>query len=234
MYMLYMYHHLVTTKVCWWLLINDLCLPFVKKLQAAATRSLKRWVGLPRCVNTSILLVGGPRQCGLKVRNLVTVCNLLEASADERCQFLAKSINDRQSNWTRKLAPAREAQIAKTVVLENSESAAPFHHRGSTSLTTVNSQMSEPIHPRHRCCGTTWAIANTASPKEVATVDRAHARRSFLATGHTQLEWCGAPLCPASNHRHCTISHELSTAGRRQHRSSLLSLQEASHLSSRS
>ena len=38
---IWLYHHFVTTKVGWSLLINDLCLSFVKDLQAAATRSLK-------------------------------------------------------------------------------------------------------------------------------------------------------------------------------------------------
>ena len=155
---IWLYHHFVTTKVGWSLLINDLCLSFVKELQAAATRSLKRWVGLPRCANTSILFVGGPRQCGLKVRNLVTVwkqqqsikLNLLEASADKRCQFLAKSISDRQSNWARKFAPAREAQIAKTVVLANSERAAPFHPTVTTdpplSPRSTRKRVNQYIH----------------------------------------------------------------------------------------
>ena len=157
---IWLYHHFVTTKVGCSLLINGLCLSFVKELQAAATRSLKRWVGLPRCANTSILFLGGPRQCGLKVRNLVTVwkqqqsikLNLLEASADERCQFLAKSISDRQSNWTRtcQFASAREAQIAKTVVLANSESTAPFHPTFTTdpplSPRSTRKRVNQYIH----------------------------------------------------------------------------------------
>ena len=72
---IWVYHHFVASKLSWSLLINDLCLTFDKKLQAIATKSLKRWVGLPKCANPSILFVGGRDQCGLKVRNLITLCS---------------------------------------------------------------------------------------------------------------------------------------------------------------
>ena len=106
------------------MLIHDLCLSFVKKLQAIATKYLKRWVGLPKCANPSILYIGGPIQCGLKVRNLITLrkqqqhirLRLLESSSNGRCWLIASLVTRRQSNWTRKFTPAREAQCAKTVI----------------------------------------------------------------------------------------------------------------------
>ena len=38
---IWLYHHFVASKLSWSFLINDLCLTFVKKLQASATKSLK-------------------------------------------------------------------------------------------------------------------------------------------------------------------------------------------------
>ena len=60
-----------------------------------------------------------------------------------------------------------------------------IHYLISSLLCILFTCMSEAMHPWHRCCGTTWAFANTASPIKVATVVRAHAPRYFLATAHT-------------------------------------------------
>ena len=146
---IWLYHHFVASKLSWPLLINDLCLSFVKKLQALATKHLKRWVGLPRCANPSILFIGGPNQCGLKVRNLVTLwkqqqhikLSLLESSSDERCRLIAEQVAQRQSKWTRKFAPAREAQCAKTVVVANSAQMTVFD-------PTTRSADVPPLSPR--------------------------------------------------------------------------------------
>ena len=157
---IWLYHHLVASKLSWSLLINDLCLTFVKKLQAIATKSLKRWVGLPKCANPSILFVGGRDQCGLKVRNLITLwkqqqhikLSLLESSSDERCRLIAEALARRQSEWTRKFAPAREAQIAKTVVISNSaqttafDPAAPSVDRPPPSPRTIRKRVNQYIH----------------------------------------------------------------------------------------
>ena len=126
---IWLYHHFVASKLSWSLLINDL-----KKLQAIATKSLKRCFGLPKCANPSIVFVGGRDQCGLKVCNLITLwkqqqhikLSLLESFSDERCRLIAEDLARRQSEWTRKFAPAREAQIAKTVVISNSAQTTAF------------------------------------------------------------------------------------------------------------
>ena len=153
-------HHFVASKLSWSLLINDLCLTFAKKLQAIATKSLKRWVGLPKCANPSILFVGGRDQCGLKVRNLITLwkqqqhikLSLLESSSDERCRLIAEDLARRLSKWTRKFAPAREAQIAKTVVISNStqttafDPAAPSVDRPPPSPRAIRKRVNQDIH----------------------------------------------------------------------------------------
>ena len=157
---IWLYHHFVPSKLSWSLLINDLCLTFVKKLPAIATKSLKRWVGLPKCANPSILFVGGRDQCGLKVRNLITLwkqqqhikLSLLESSSDERCRLIAEDLTRRQSEWTRKFDPAREAQIAKTVVISNSaqttafDPAAPSVDRPPPSPRTIRKRVNQYIH----------------------------------------------------------------------------------------
>ena len=105
---IWLYHHFIASKLSWSLLVNDLCLTFVKKLQAIATKSLKRWVGLPKRANPSILFVGGRDQCGLKIRNLITLwkqqqhikLSLLESSSDKRWRLIAEDLARRQSEWT--------------------------------------------------------------------------------------------------------------------------------------
>ena len=122
--------------------------------------------------------------------NLVTVWKQqqsiklnLEASADERCQFLAKSITDRQSNWTRKFAPTHEAQIAKTVVLTTSESAAPFHPTVTTDPPSLS-----PRSTRKRVNQYIYDIDVAEQLEHLRTLQvqgtwlqwsRAHAPRSF-------------------------------------------------------
>ena len=156
---IWLYHHFVASKLSWSLLINGLCLTFVKKLQAIATKSLKQWVGLPKCANPSILFVGGRDQCGLKVRNLITLwkqqqhikLSLLESSSDERCRLIAEDLARRQSEWTRKFAPARETEIAKTVVISNSaqttafDPAAPSVDRPPPSPRTIRKRVNQYI-----------------------------------------------------------------------------------------
>lgn len=121
----WLYHHFVTSKLSWPLLINDLTLSFARELQSSATKMLKRWIGLPRCANPSILFVGSRSHNGLRVRNLVTLwkqqqhikLSLLQTSPDPRCQSLYESIYHRQEKWLRKFAPAVEAECARTVVI---------------------------------------------------------------------------------------------------------------------
>ena len=74
-------------------------------MQATATKTLKRWVGHPKCANLSILFIGGNNQCGLKARNLITLwkqqqyikLSLLESSLDEHCRIIAEDLVRRQS-----------------------------------------------------------------------------------------------------------------------------------------
>ena len=108
----------------------------------------------------SILFVGGHDQCGLKVRNLITLwkqqqhikLSLLESSSDERCRLIAEDLARRQSEWIRKFAPAREAQNAKTVVISNSaqttafDPAAPSVDRPPPSPRTIRKRVNQYIH----------------------------------------------------------------------------------------
>lgn len=121
---LWLYNHFVITKISWPLLILDLSLSFVKKLHAQALVYLKRWSGLPRCANTAILFSGGDKRPGLRLRNICTYwkqqqnikLSLLHNSDDARCRSLYDTICQRQGKWTRKFAPAIEAQCAEASV----------------------------------------------------------------------------------------------------------------------
>ena len=129
---LWLYHHFVTTKISWPLLILDLSLSFVKSLQAKALVYLKRWSGLPRSANATVLFSGSHNRAGLKMRNLVTYwkqqqhvkLSLLRSSSDPRCRALYSVIAKRQGKWVRKFAPAIEAQCAETTVASEMSSSA--------------------------------------------------------------------------------------------------------------
>ena len=52
----WLYHHFCTTKLSWFLLINDLTLTFVQELQAIALKFLKSWAGFaPLCKQCSFV-----------------------------------------------------------------------------------------------------------------------------------------------------------------------------------
>ena len=125
---LWLYHHFCTTKLSWFLLINDLTLTFVKDLQATALKYLKSWSGLPRCANSALLFVGDRSRFGLRVRNLETLwkqqqnvkLSLLRSSNDDRCKAVLELICQRQGSWAKKFAPAVLSQCAQAVVEANS------------------------------------------------------------------------------------------------------------------
>ena len=124
---LWLYHHFCTTKLSWFLLVNDLTLTFVKDLQATALTFLKSWSGLPRCANSAALFVGDRGRFGLQIRNLETLwkqqqnikLSLLRSSGDHRCQDVLELICQRQGSWTKKFAPAVLSQCAQTVAEAN-------------------------------------------------------------------------------------------------------------------
>ena len=107
-----------------------------------------------------ILFVGGRDKFGLKVRNLITpwkqqqyikLC-LLSSTLDECCWLIAEYLARWQSEWTRKFTLAREAQIAKTVVLSNStqttafDPAAPSVDHPPPSPRTIRKRVNQYIH----------------------------------------------------------------------------------------
>ena len=101
---LWLYHHLCTTKLSWFLLINDLTLTFVQELQAIALKFLKSWAGLPHCANSAVLFVGERNRFGLCIRNIEALwkqqqhirLSLLHSSTDHRCKAVLEIICKRQ------------------------------------------------------------------------------------------------------------------------------------------
>ena len=146
---LWLYQHFVIAKLAWPPQANDLCLSFVKELQARATKSLKRWAGLPRCANPSILFVGNRNQTGLRVKSLTTLWkqqqhvkfNLLQTSLDPRCKSVAAVICKRQEHWPRKFAPTVLAENCRTIVEANNQT----DDSRTATLTSV-----QPPPLRHR------------------------------------------------------------------------------------
>lgn len=141
---LWLYNHFVVSKMAWPLQANDLCLSFVKELQAQATKALKKWTGLPRCANPSILFVGDQKQTGLRVKSLTTVWkqqqhvkfNLLQTSLDPRCKSLAAIICKRQDRWSRKFAPVVLAEDCRVIVEANCQ-----------IVESQNATLPSPQHP---------------------------------------------------------------------------------------
>ena len=89
------------------------CAYHCKRTASSGNKSLKRWAGLPRCANPSILFVGNRNQTGLRVKSLTTLWkqqqhvkfNLLQTSLDPRCKSVAAVICKRREHWSRKFPP---------------------------------------------------------------------------------------------------------------------------------
>ena len=124
---LWLYQHLIGTKLPWPFTSLDLSLSFAKHLQALAAAYLKRWSGLPHPANVTILHTGSSKRAGLRIKHLVTfwkqmqaVClDILQQSSDSRCSRLYDRLLLRQERWSRRYAPAVEHACALTVVNAN-------------------------------------------------------------------------------------------------------------------
>lgn len=124
---LWLYQHFVVAKLAWYFNALDLSLTFVRQLQNTVTSFLKKWSGLPRAANTTILFCGTAQRAGLHIKHLETFwkqmqavrLDLLKHSADTRCQRLYSLLLQRQSTWTRRYSPAVEHACATTVVEAN-------------------------------------------------------------------------------------------------------------------
>ncbi len=124
---LWLYQHFIVAKMAWFFTALDLSLTFVRQLQAQANVFLKRWAGLPRPANTTILFTGRSDRAGLNITNLETFwkqmqavrMDILKHSKDARCRTLYAHLLEQQSTWTRKYAPAVEHACASTVVEAN-------------------------------------------------------------------------------------------------------------------
>ena len=130
---LWLYQHFIIPKLSWYLTALDLTLTFVKRLQAKATKYLKKWSGLPRSANTAILFLGKSGRAGLHIPSIVTYwkqmqlvrLDILKHSADVRCCRLYDNLLQRQSTWSRKFPAAVEHACATTVVEANPTPASP-------------------------------------------------------------------------------------------------------------
>ena len=77
---------------------------------------------------------------------------ILLGRSEKRCRLIAEDLARQQSEWTRKFAPAREAQIAKTVVISNSAQTTAFDpvalsvDRAPPSPRTIRKQVNQYIH----------------------------------------------------------------------------------------
>ena len=111
---LWLYQHFIIPKLSRYLTALDLTLTFVKRLQAKATKYLKKWSGLPRSANTAILFLGKSGRAGLHITSIVTYwkqmqlvrLDILKHSADVRCCRLYDNLLQRQSTWSRKFPAA--------------------------------------------------------------------------------------------------------------------------------
>ena len=132
---LWPYQHFIIPKLSWYLTALDLTLTLVKRLQAKATKYLKKWSALPRSANTAILFLamGKSGRAGLHITSIVTYwkqmqlvrLDILKHSADVRCCRLYNNLLQRQSTWSRKFPAAVEHACATTVVEANPTPASP-------------------------------------------------------------------------------------------------------------
>ena len=126
---LWLYQHLIVTKLSWPFTSLDLSLLFAKHLQdlAATYIDLKRWSGLPHPANVTILHTGSSKRAGLRITHLATFwkqmqavrLDILQQSSDSRCSRLYDRLLLCQERWSRCYAPAVEHACALIVVNAN-------------------------------------------------------------------------------------------------------------------
>ena len=100
---MWMYENHIVSRISWEFIIYCFPISFAQNRQAVATRYLKRWAGLPKCANPSILYRKRENK-GLQLKALTThlKCmqlvkyHILKHSVDEDTQFIYDHIAQRQ------------------------------------------------------------------------------------------------------------------------------------------
>ena len=95
---LWLYNHHIVPRLSWWFTTLELSLSFAKHLHSLVLPFLKKWCGLPRAANPSILFCGSKSRPGLRLKRIPTVwkqsrasmLQLLKYSRDTRVRSVFK------------------------------------------------------------------------------------------------------------------------------------------------
>ena len=191
---LWLYQHFIIPKLSWYLTALDLTLTFVKRLQAKATKYLKKWSGLPRSANTASLFLGKSGRAGLHITSIVTYwkqmqlvrLDILKHSADVRCCRLYDNLLQRQSTWSRKFPAAVEHACATTVVEANPTPASP-----QNLLTSESESRSMQRHQSDRKRLLTW-VSDVDTEQQLAKLRTLEIQGRWLEwtdVMHSDLSW---------------------------------------------
>ena len=91
-----LYNHHIVPRLSWWFTTLKLSLSFAEHLHSLVLPFLKKWCGLPRAANPSILFCGSKSRPGLRLKRIPTVwkqsrasmLQLLKYSRDTRVRSL--------------------------------------------------------------------------------------------------------------------------------------------------
>ena len=124
---LWLYNHHIVPRLSWWFTTLDLSLSFAKHLHSLVLPFLKKWCGLPRAANPSILFCGSKSRPGLRLKRIPTVwkqsrasmLQLLKYSRDTRVRSVFKGkleVEEKRLPGNNKYAPCIELECAEASV----------------------------------------------------------------------------------------------------------------------
>lgn len=120
---LWLYNHHIVPRLSWWFTTLDLSLSFAKHLHSLVLPFLKKWCGLPRAANPSILFCGSKSRPGLRLKRIPTVWKqsraLLKYSRDTRVRSVFKGkleVEEKRLPGNNKYAPYIELECAEASV----------------------------------------------------------------------------------------------------------------------
>ena len=155
-----MYNHHIIPRLSWWFTTLDLSLSFVSYLHSLVLPFLKKWCGLPRSANPSILFCGSRSKPGLRLKRIPTVwkqsravrLQLLKYSRDRRLQSLYKHGLAREESWSgTRYAPSVELECAEASALPPQVQRQPraglgLQHASVMSADSSRSHVAKYIH----------------------------------------------------------------------------------------
>ena len=135
---LWLYQHYMLPKVSWLLMVHDLSLDFVTRLDKKLRGYIKRWLTMIQGANTDLLYCGTQKRPGLRLKHLHTLYKQLQVirldiirhATDPDTRAMYEVIKQRESTYTKQFAPSKLLATAETELRVTKATTSQRHRRG--------------------------------------------------------------------------------------------------------